>query len=115
MLTAPAGSPAPHFVAGTPQGAGGRQSNQCGRAARIGQRYHEPLEARGAIAMTVLFALETQWIILIGAGVVLLLFLLWAVGAYNGLVGLRNQFKNAFSQIDVQSKRRYDLIPNLVE
>jgi LemA protein len=40
---------------------------------------------------------------------------LWAVGIYNGLVALRNRFKNAFAQIDVQLKRRYDLIPNLVE
>ena len=39
----------------------------------------------------------------------------WIVGAYNGLVTLRNRFKNAFAQIDVQLKRRYDLIPNLVE
>jgi len=39
----------------------------------------------------------------------------WAVGIYNGLVQLRNRFKNAFAQIDVQLKRRYDLIPNLVE
>ena len=39
----------------------------------------------------------------------------WAVTIYNGLVALRNRFKNAFSQIDVQLKRRYDLIPNLVE
>lgn len=39
----------------------------------------------------------------------------WAIGAYNRLVGLRNRFKNAFAQIDVQLKRRYDLIPNLVE
>jgi LemA protein len=39
----------------------------------------------------------------------------WAIGAYNRLVSLRNQFKNAFAQIDVQLKRRYDLIPNLVE
>jgi LemA protein len=38
-----------------------------------------------------------------------------AVGIYNSLVALRNQFKNAFAQIDVQLKRRYDLIPNLVE
>jgi LemA protein len=37
------------------------------------------------------------------------------VGIYNGLVALRNRFKNAFAQIDVQLKRRYDLIPNLVE
>ncbi|MGL6291454.1 MAG: LemA family protein [Silanimonas sp.] len=39
----------------------------------------------------------------------------WAVGAYNGLVGARNAFRNAFAQIDVQLTRRHDLIPNLVE
>ena len=37
------------------------------------------------------------------------------MGIYNGLVALRNQYKNAFAQIDVQLKRRYDLIPNLIE
>jgi len=40
---------------------------------------------------------------------------LWFVFTYNGLVRLRNQVKNAWSQIDVQLKRRYDLIPNIVE
>jgi LemA protein len=39
----------------------------------------------------------------------------WGIGIYNGLVQLRNRFKNAFAQVDVQLKRRYDLIPNLVE
>jgi LemA protein len=39
----------------------------------------------------------------------------WFVSMYNGLVGLRNRFRNAFAQIDVQLKRRHDLIPNLVE
>jgi LemA protein len=39
----------------------------------------------------------------------------WLIITYNGLVGLRNAVKNAWSQIDVQLKRRYDLIPNLVE
>src|SRR5438093_6005307 len=39
----------------------------------------------------------------------------WLVGIYNALVRLRNQVKNAWSQIDVQLKRRHDLIPNLVE
>lgn len=39
----------------------------------------------------------------------------WVIGIYNGLVRLRNEVKNAWSQIDVQLKRRYDLIPNLVE
>jgi len=40
---------------------------------------------------------------------------LWVASIYNALVSLRNRFKNAFAQIDVQLKRRYDLIPNLVE
>ena len=48
-------------------------------------------------------------------GGLVVLVLLWFVGVYNGLVGARNQVKNAWSQIDVQLKRRYDLIPNLVE
>ena len=39
----------------------------------------------------------------------------WAVTIYNGLVALRNRYKNSYAQIDVQLKRRYDLIPNLVE
>ena len=41
--------------------------------------------------------------------------LVWTVAIYNGLVALRNRFRNAFAQIDVQLRRRYDLIPNLVE
>jgi LemA protein len=58
----------------------------------------------------------------VGIGLVLLLFLGlvvvlvgWAIVTYNSLVGLRNQLENAWAQIDVQLKRRYDLIPNLVE
>jgi LemA protein len=51
---------------------------------------------------------------LIVLGVVLVLGF-WVVGIYNSLVTLRNRFKNAFAQIDVQLKRRHDLIPNLVE
>ena len=46
--------------------------------------------------------------------VVLVLAALWLVGQFNGLVGLRNQVQNAWAQIDVQLKRRADLIPNLV-
>ena len=46
---------------------------------------------------------------------VFVLLILWFVGAYNGLVRLRNQVKEAWAQIDVQLKRRHDLIPNLVE
>jgi LemA protein len=47
--------------------------------------------------------------------VVFALLVFWAVGAYNRLVRLKNIIANAFGQIDVQLKRRYDLIPNLVE
>jgi len=47
--------------------------------------------------------------------VVLLVLAVYAVGIYNGLVTLRNVFRNAFAQVDVQLKRRHDLIPNLVE
>ena len=46
---------------------------------------------------------------------VVVLLALWAVGVYNGLIGARNAYKNAFAQIDVQLTRRHDLIPNLVE
>jgi LemA protein len=51
------------------------------------------------------------WIIL----AVVVAFAGWAISVFNRLVALRNRFKNAFAQIDVQLKRRYDLIPNLVE
>ena len=47
--------------------------------------------------------------------VVLVLLVLFIIGAYNSLIRLRNQVDNAWSQIDVQLKRRHDLIPNLVE
>ena len=46
---------------------------------------------------------------------IVIALIVWAISIYNGLVALRNRFKNGFSQIDVQLKRRYDLIPNLVE
>jgi LemA protein len=52
--------------------------------------------------------------LLIILGVIVILFLM-LIGIYNGLVRLRNQVKNSWAQIDVQLKRRYDLIPNLVE
>jgi LemA protein len=52
----------------------------------------------------------SAWILL----VLIVVVALWVVGAYNGLVSLKNQTLNAFQQIDVQLKRRHDLIPNLV-
>ena len=54
---------------------------------------------------------------MIGALVLLalvVLLVLWVIGAYNGLIGLKNKVANAWKQIDVQLKRRHDLIPNLV-
>jgi LemA protein len=53
----------------------------------------------------------TTWIVL---GVIVLI-VLWLIATYNGLVGSRNQAQTAWSQIDVQLKRRHDLIPNLVQ
>jgi LemA protein len=61
----------------------------------------------GAVDASVIGLIVIVAIIIIGV--------LWAVGVYNGLVGSRVQTQNAWSQIDVQLKRRYDLIPNLVE
>ncbi len=46
---------------------------------------------------------------------VVVIFVLWAIATYNSLVSRRNETKNSWSQIDVQLKRRYELIPNLVE
>src|ERR1041384_843225 len=59
--------------------------------------------------------MSASLITLLVAVAIIIIFLLWAVGKYNGLVTSRNRYKNAYAQIDVQLKRRYDLIPNLVE
>lgn len=56
-----------------------------------------------------------EWIITIVLIVVAVILVFWIIGLFNALVRLRNQVKNAWSQIDVQLKRRYDLIPNLIE
>jgi LemA protein len=52
------------------------------------------------------------WLVIVGIAVVLIA---WVVGIFNRLVALKNRYQNAFAQIEVQLKRRYDLIPNLVE
>ncbi|MCH2153277.1 MAG: LemA family protein, partial [Phycisphaerales bacterium] len=62
-----------------------------------------------------LLALATGAIVAIAIGAALLLLIVIVIGIYNALVRDRNQVKNAFAQIDVQLKRRHDLIPNLVE
>ncbi|MEJ2244575.1 MAG: LemA family protein [Acidobacteriota bacterium] len=54
-------------------------------------------------------------IFLIVLFVIVLIILIWGIAVFNSLVRLRNRFKNAFAQIDVQLKRRYNLIPNMVE
>ncbi len=59
--------------------------------------------------------MELPLIILIVLIVLAVIVGLYFMGVYNGLVKLRNMYKNAFSQIDVQLKRRHDLIPNLIE
>jgi LemA protein len=70
---------------------------------------------RGAKKAGTLFRMGVALVILLvfvgGAG----LLALFAIGKYNSLVALRNRYRNGFSQIDVQLRRRYDLIPNLVE
>ncbi|MDO8716985.1 MAG: LemA family protein, partial [Dehalococcoidales bacterium] len=53
-------------------------------------------------------------VLLVVLGIIVILLVI-VIGIYNSLVGLRNQVKNAWAQIDVQLKRRYDLIPNLIE
>jgi LemA protein len=62
----------------------------------------------GAVEITLLGILGVVLLAVVVIG-------MFVAGIYNRLVGLRNRYKNAFSQIDVQLKRRYDLIPNLVE
>lgn len=57
----------------------------------------------------------TAMIFVVALLVIVVVLALWAIGTYNSLVGSRNEVKNSWSQIDVQLKRRHDLIPNLVE
>ncbi len=59
--------------------------------------------------------MSTTLIVLLVLAVVVVGFILFVIGKYNALVRGRNQYRNSFAQIDVQLKRRHDLIPNLVE
>jgi len=59
--------------------------------------------------------MSAGWIVAIAVGVFAFILIVAFIAIYNGLVRLRNRVKNAWSQIDVQLKRRHDLIPNLVE
>ncbi len=65
--------------------------------------------------MLIKFGEDMLEIILVAIIVLILLFVIVGVGIYNSLITLRNRVENAWSQIDVQLKRRYDLIPNLME
>ena len=59
--------------------------------------------------------MEIGFVLLVIIVLIAVFVLMFVIGGYNALVTLRNRYKNAYSQIDVQLKRRYDLIPNLVE
>jgi len=67
------------------------------------------------VVTTTLLALTGLAMTLIVIGGIVLFLIVLVIAIYNGLVALRNRVKNAWAQIDVQLKRRYDLIPNLVE
>ena len=74
------------------------------------------LARRSVSASLCWMSLSKIFLIIVGVFcAVALVTLFWSFGSYNNLVTLRNRFKNAYAQIDVQLKRRYDLIPNLVE
>src|SRR2546428_11073979 len=85
-----------------------RQSRNSCRTARnvvVGAQQHAaPLPSH------ILTGVENMWVLL----VLIVVVVFWVIAAYNGLISLKNQTVNAFKQIDVQLKRRHDLIPNLL-
>src|SRR5262245_52129239 len=91
------------------------QSADAGAAAAASQT---PTNVASAAETRILGATEASRSTAVGTVVtlvVLALIVFWVIGMYNNLVSSRNRVRNAFSQIDVQLTRRYDLIPNLVE
>lgn len=62
-----------------------------------------------------MFGIDTSTIILAAVGILVIVILLFMWSVYNGLIRRKNEVENSFAQIDVQLKRRTDLIPNLVE
>ncbi len=76
---------------------------------------NEAVTATATTASTGMSGTIVALIVLGVAALIGVILVAWAISTYNGLVTLRNRFKNAFAQIDVQLKRRHDLIPNLVE
>ncbi|HHZ11525.1 MAG TPA: LemA family protein [Acholeplasmataceae bacterium] len=65
--------------------------------------------------MNLILNIKPETIIIIVVVVIVVLLAVWLIGGYNKLVQLRNRVRNSWSQIDVQLKRRFDLIPNLAE
>src|SRR2546425_299847 len=78
--------------------AAGARETPAARAVVSSSAFHQPGAPMGSVILLILVAV----------------IVIWMIGAYNGLISLKNQTLNAFKQIDVQLKRRHDLIPNLV-
>src|SRR5260370_455749 len=90
-------------------------SGRAARSIRGGRGLRKRRRLRATPSRSSSLGGELALYVVLGLIALLLLLGMFLAGAYNRLVALRNRFKNAFSQIDVQLKRRNDLIPNLVE
>jgi LemA protein len=86
-----------------------------GKVRAVGSAPRDKSVVRPAVRFPWVHRMEGEMVGLLVVVAVVVVFALWAVSIYNGLVVSRNGYKNAFAQIDVQLTRRHDLIPNLVE